>query len=172
MPKERRQTLQVLTQLPPAQAPHPQRRERRKPQDRRQRTAEEAVRNPRGRQKGNPAARRDGGETRHHHGIKAYNSKRAEKMVKDKVGVDIEDQLLFAAGWKMEEGRTMDKSGVEAKSMVILVSNQAQPGGKSQSRQGSSPTQARGLLWWAANGRAGGRRQSRGGSKTLTAQSS
>ena len=41
--------------------------------------------------------------------------KELKKMVKDKVGVDLEDQVLFAAGRKMEEGRTMDELGVEAK---------------------------------------------------------
>ena len=48
--------------------------------------------------------------------------KELKKMVKDKVGVEIEDQLLFAARRKMEEGRTMDISGVEANSRVIIIS--------------------------------------------------
>ena len=43
-------------------------------------------------------------------------------MVKDKVGVEIEDQLLFAARWSMEERHTMDKPGVKAKSRVLIVS--------------------------------------------------
>ena len=101
--------------------------------------------------------------------------KELKKMVKDKVGVDLEDQVLFAAGRKMEEGRTMDELGIEAKSRVILVSKKnwgGEPGEKSQGRQGSSPTHARGPSWWAANGRAGGRRQGRGGSKSPTGQSS
>ena len=51
--------------------------------------------------------------------------KELKKMVKDKVGVELEDQLLFAARRKMEEGRTMDESGVEAKSRVMLVSKKA-----------------------------------------------
>ena len=38
--------------------------------------------------------------------------KELKKMVKDKFGVEIEDQLLFAARRKMEEERTMDESGV------------------------------------------------------------
>ena len=59
--------------------------------------------------------------------------KELRKMVKDKLGVEIEDQLLFAAGRKMEEERTMDESGVEAKSRAILISKRA--GGENQAKR-------------------------------------
>ena len=56
--------------------------------------------------------------------------KELKKMVKDKMEVEPEDQILFFAGWKMEDERTMDEYGVKAKSRIILISKRA--GGENQ----------------------------------------